>query len=107
MDDLVAELQREIANLLTPTSSRNDRFASEQAHRRQLIVHTWYSWTQEIFCDAVGFIIGGPAFLHAFSSYLSSMSPMDFFHDPIASPVSTHPVTWLRVQLLAKRAAAA
>jgi hypothetical protein len=104
MDDLVGELQREIEDVLAPPSQRNDRHADVQASQRQAIVDTWYGWAQELFCDGVGLTIGGPSFLWAFSGYLSTMQRGDFYRQPADLHHSSHPVTWLRVRLLAKRA---
>ncbi len=104
MDDLVGELQRRIYAVLMPVSQRNDPHAEEQSARRQVIVNTWYSWIQELFCDAVGFVMAGPCYLHAFSAFVSTMDPTDFSHDPQRS---SHPVTMLRIRFLAERAAAA
>ncbi len=104
MDALVGELQRYIAQRLIPLSQRNDRHADEQARKRQVIADTWYAWTQEIFCDAVGLAIGGPSFLLAFSTHLSMMECGDFYRSPVDLQGSSHPVTWLRIQLLTERA---
>jgi hypothetical protein len=107
LDDLVIELMRDIAESLVPSSQRNDRYAENQATRRQTIVTTWYSWTQELFCDAVGFVIGGPCYIEAFASYLSRMDSGDFYQLPQELVRSAHPVTWLRVRFLTRRATAA
>ena len=104
MDDLVAELQKDIADLIFPLFQRNDRHSEIQAQRRQLVVDTWYSWTQELFCDAVGLRLGGPSFLYAFSSYLGTVSGNDFYRKVRDLELSDHPVTWLRVHFLAKKA---
>jgi len=104
MNDLVAGLREEILDLLMPASQRNDRFAEEQTSKRQIIAETWYSWTQEIFCDAVGFKLGGTCFLYAFSSFLSTLAKGDFYRPPQDLNHSEHPVTWLRVRFLAERA---
>lgn len=104
MDDLVSDLRQEIVDLLRPVSQRNDRYAEEQANKRQIIADTWYNWTQELFCDAVGLEIGGPCFLHAFSSFLSSLNEADFRRQPNDLWLSTHPVSWLRVRFLVERA---
>jgi len=104
MDDLVGELQRRIHVVLVPVSQRNDAHAEEQSAQRQVIINTWYSWIQELFCDTVGFIMAGPCYLHAFSAFVSTMDPTDFSHDPQRS---SHPVTMLRIRFLAERAAAA
>jgi hypothetical protein len=104
MDNLVYELQEEISGLLEPASLRDDLYAQEDAKRRRAIAATWYVWTQELFCDAVGFTIGGPCFAHAFSMYLR-MGGRDEFHLPREKlELSRHPVTWLRIRLLAERA---
>lgn len=103
LDALVGELQRRVHDSLLPVSQRNDRYAAAQAARRQLIVGTWYSWAQEFFCDAVGFTIGGPCFVRAFSEYLSNLDEADFCRQPDGLR-SSHPVTWLRVRFLARRA---
>jgi hypothetical protein len=107
MDDLVGELQRAVEDALVPGSSRNDAHASAQAERRALIVRVWYRWAQELFCDAVGFDIGGPAFLHAFGVYLSRLDASDFARRPEQLALSHHPITALRVQFLTRRAESA
>jgi len=104
LDALVGDLQGEIEDALVPPSQRNDRYSDTQALRRQTIVDTWYRWTQELFCDAVGLTIGGPAYLHAFSSYLATMERGAFFRDASDLGASDPPVPWLRIHLLAERA---
>ncbi len=97
MENLIRELQEEIAGLLKSVSQQD-------AKRHRAIATTWYVWIQELFCDTVGFTIGGPCFIHAFSMYLR-MSGRDAFYLPREKlEVSRHPVTWLRVHLLADRA---
>jgi len=107
LDDLVAELQENVADMLRPLSQRNDRYAEDQAQHRQRIVNTWYAWAQELFCDAVGFTIGGPCYLYAFSHYLNMLHTDDFYQQPQDLALSSHPVTWLRIRFLTERAAAA
>jgi hypothetical protein len=104
MDELVGELQRELQELLLPGSQRDDRFAAQQAAERDRIVNVWYSWAQELYCDAVGFTIGGVTFFKAFSAFLSNTGVDDFYRAPADLGASSHPITWLRVQLLADRA---
>lgn len=104
MDALVHDLQKEIADLLEPASQHDDLHAQEEAKRRSAIVETWYEWTQELFCDAVGLRIGGLCFARAFSMYLR-MTGRDAFHlPPEKIGFTPHPVTWLRIRLLANRA---
>jgi len=101
---LVRELQRAIEDLLKPAAERNDRHSAVKAAERQAIAYTWYRWTQELFCDAVGLTIGGPCFLRAFSGYLGTMERGDFYRVPADLRYSTHPVKWLRIKLLIERA---
>jgi hypothetical protein len=104
MDDLVQELQQQVEEVLVPASQRGDRHSLIQAELRHIIVMTWYKWSQELFCDAVGLSIGGPAFLMAFSSYLSTLDRGDFYRPLNELAGSAHPVTLLRIRLLEKRA---
>ena len=103
MDDLVGELQEEIVELLQPASRRSDLFAKEQAKDRKKIVEAWHEWTQELFCDAVGFQIGGAAFVHAFSRYLQMLGRSQFHIPKDRLIYQAHPVSWLRVRILAQR----
>lgn len=104
MDDLVRDLQGTITELLEPDMRRDDLHAQVEAEKWTIIVETWYEWTQELFCDAVGLVIGGPAFVYAFSMYFSMLG-RDEYHIPSEHLADqTHPVTWLRVRLLADRA---
>ena len=70
---------------------------------RQSIVETWYKWIQEFFCDAVGLSIGGPAFLNALSEYIGRLQSADYVRQPSDLHGSAHPVSWLRIELLAER----
>ena len=100
MDNLTHDFQQAIAEVLEPNVQRNDSYAQRNEERRFVIVDTWYQWLQEIFCDAVGFYIGGPAFLRAFSMYLR-MDGREAFHVPAEKlAYGSHPVTLLRVKLL-------
>lgn len=104
MNDLVKDLQKQISNLLEPGSQRDDFYATVDLGNRITIVETWYEWTQEIFCDAVGLVIGGSAFLHAFSMYLRMLGRGEYHLEMKELSLRGHPVTWLRVRLLAERA---
>ena len=104
MDDLIKELQENIAEILAPLSQRNDRHAEEAAKRQQAVVGRWYDWAQEIFCDAVGLTIGGPAYLYAFSGYCNNLSRSDLYLPAEDLERSEHPVSWLRIKLLVRRA---
>lgn len=104
LDDLVKELQQEVEDVLVPASQRGDRHSLIQAEQRHIIVMTWYKWSQELFSDAVGLSIGGPAFLNAFSSYLNTLDRGEFYRPVEELAGSAHPVTLLRIRLLEKRA---
>lgn len=106
MDDLVRDLQKQVAELLVPSSQRNDRYADLQGSRRQLVVDRWYRWTQELACDMIGLTIGGPSFLLAFSRYMGSLERGDFYRQSSDLEQSSHPVPWLRIKLLVERARA-
>jgi len=107
MDDLVRALQLKIGQHILPPSYRNDRYATVQSDQRQAIIDVWYPWAQELFCDATGFIMGGPSFLHAFANHLRLLDRSDLVQSPQNLRLGTHPVTWLRVKLLTERATAA
>lgn len=104
MDMLVQELQRTVDDLLIPGSQRNDRYAGVMTTRRQAVAYTWYAWAQELFCDAVGFTIGGICFLRAFSAFLGTRDQGNYYREPKYLEYSSHPVTWLRVRLICRRA---
>lgn len=104
MNELVSELQYFVNDLLMPASQRNDRYAVDVAAQRQEISYTWYAWAQELFCDTVGFYIGGPSFIHAFSYYLGMRNQSNYYRQPEDLRLSSHPVTWLRVHFLSRLA---
>ena len=100
MDDLTSSFQTALEDLLRPNVQRNDLHAQEEGTKRVIIIETWYGWMQEVFCDAIGFCIGGSAFLRAFSMYLR-MNGRSEFKVPVDELVHrSHPVTFLRVRLL-------
>ncbi|MYA61056.1 MAG: hypothetical protein F4X94_00545 [Dehalococcoidia bacterium] len=104
LDDLVFDLQREVATSLTPHSYRSDSYSFRQRAHGEAIVRTWYNWAQEMFCDATGLLIGGPSFLRAFSMYMGNQSRSDFERPIEDLRGSSHPVTWLRIKLLLSQA---
>jgi hypothetical protein len=104
LDELVRDLQAEVDDLLTPASIRNDRFAERQIEVRRTVVYTWYKWAQELFCDAIGLVLGGPAFLYALSSYCGMLEEGDFYRDVGDLRWSDHPVTSLRIRTLSEHA---
>ena len=104
MNVLVSELQAEIRLLLRSPVERNDGYGQMQERNQDVIIDTWYEWAQECFCDAVGFIMGGPSFAYVFSMYFRVLG-WNEYHVPKRELVRrSHPVTWIRIQLLADRA---
>jgi hypothetical protein len=101
LDDLVQELQEKIAELLGPMTQRDDRYSQTETAKRNLVVETWYEWMQELFCDSVGFHIGGPSFIHAFSMYLRMRGRGEFQVRENELAYREHPITWLRIHVLA------
>lgn len=104
MDDLVYELQEEIKRLLQPPTIRNDAYTVAQQRQQDVIVDTWYEWAQECFCDAVGFVMGGPAFAYLFSMYFRVLGWYEYHRPKNVLAYSSHPVTWIRIHLIANRA---
>lgn len=104
MDELVRSLQETLARNLEPSAQRDDRHSQREQERRSAIVETWYEWMVELFCDAVGIVIGGPAFMHSFSMYFRMLGRDEFQVRPEALEHRGHPVTWLRIRLLVDRA---
>lgn len=104
MDDLVKNLQRAIADRLLAGTQRGDDYDLSDLVYRKTIVETWFEWTQEIFCDAVGYTIGGPAFANAFAVYMRMRGRGEYHAERDELALCSHPVTWLRIKLIADRA---
>ena len=104
MSALVNELQGAIGDLLLPSVTRDDGYTDEQEKSRKVIIETWYAWAQEFFCDAVGLVMGGPAFAYAFSTYLRILGMNEYHVSKEQLAHRSHPVTWIRIHLLADRA---
>ena len=102
MNDLVRELQDEIKRLLLSDVIKNDRYAEKQERNQAIIIETWRTWAEEFFCDAVGFVMGGASFTSAFSMYLRMLGRSQYHVEKLAH--RSHPVSWIRTQLLANRA---
>lgn len=98
------ELQDFIVSELQPMSQRNDLRAKRQRELQMAVGITWYAWTQELFCDAVGLLMTGPAYGFAFSDYLLHLDRGDFSLDRSTLAYSSHPITWLRIKFLVSRA---
>jgi hypothetical protein len=104
LNNLIRDFQNDITELLTPKSIRDDIWTEKETQKRNRIIEIWYSWMVEIFCDAVGFTIGGPSFLNAFSMYFRLRGSWEF-HMPEEELWKTeHPISVLRMRLIAERA---
>lgn len=103
MDSLVRDLQRKIREILEPISQLEDSIDQRERRRRNNVAERWFEWTQELFCDAVGFHIGGLAFIKAFSEYFRMLSREVYYLSFDELNSRSHPVTWLRVRILANR----
>lgn len=82
----------------------DDQYSQSKLHKRKVIVESWFEWTQEIFCDAVGYMMGESAFLHALSMYLRILGRNSFQLTEDVLGSSNHPVNWRRIRILASRA---
>jgi hypothetical protein len=104
MDKYTRDLREQIDNILTPWIQRDDVHALRDKKRRKAIVETWYYWTEELFCDAVGLTIGGPAFLDAFDHYMRIAERSEYHSSRHQLEYRTHPISKLRMRLLVYRA---
>ncbi|MEZ4667877.1 MAG: hypothetical protein R3E39_08180 [Anaerolineae bacterium] len=77
---------------------------TELLRLRQTIANTWLHWMIELYCDAVGFTIGGESYLLAFAWYLRHFTESDFHLNQDEMSLRSHPLSWLRIQFLALRA---
>jgi hypothetical protein len=104
MNDLADALQIELDDLLTASFQQNDAKYNKDRKDANYIIETWLIWIQEIFCDSVGLVIGGASYLYAFSHYLR-MAGKGCVYRPVEDLIySSHPVSWIRIKLLADRA---
>ncbi len=104
MRDLIEEFQQVIESGLQQLSGRNDYYSEQHSGLSKAISERWFEWTHEFFCDAIGLHLGGAAYLHAFSSYVHFLDPYDYVAEPNDLQKSTHPLSWMRIRLLAERA---
>jgi hypothetical protein len=104
LDNLIRDFQNEITELLTPKSVRDDLWTDKETQKRNRIVEIWYNWMVEIFCDVVGYTIGGPSFLNAFSVYFRLRGRCEFHMPEEDLWKSEHPISILRMRLITERA---
>jgi len=103
LNNLVQDMQREADVILRPPSQRSDGHMNWQTTKREAVVNAWYKWMQELFCDAIGLAIGGPAFIRTFSTYMSTFERGDFYRNTLELVQSDHPISLLRIRILTSR----
>jgi hypothetical protein len=83
-------------------------FMPPSAQRRLLYLplffHEFGHLLYACHCDAVGLVIGGPAFAHSFSMYFRMLGRDEYHLKPEYLAGRGHPVTWLRIRLITDRA---
>jgi hypothetical protein len=104
MDVLIDSLQKTVGRLLEPRSQRDDLLAKSDEQKRRTISETWYEWMHELFCDALGFEMGGPAFAYSFSMYFRLLGRERYHLNANELRGRKHPVTRVRIRVLADRA---
>jgi len=104
MVNLVAELQEKLEEILVQPFQQNDIKSNRDRRRAKKIIETWFDWTEELFCDAVGLAIGGKAFLHTFSLYLRMSGREAFYLTESDLEGSSHPISYIRIKFLVQRA---
>jgi hypothetical protein len=100
LQNLIKEVQLYIQNYLKPKVVLRDGLNEQQTKDRKQIVEIWFEWMQELFCDAVGLAIGGPAFAYAFSTYMLMHGDRQFRLPLESLSKGRHPVTWIRIRVM-------
>ncbi len=104
LDDLVGEYQQRVAKALAPTTVRDRGPSTTDEGFQRAVAEAWYSWTQEVFCDAVGLATGGEGYLKAFSHYFRFRSSQEYYLPRRDQLARRHPVTRIRTTMLLDRA---
>ncbi len=104
LNDLVKEFQEYVYYQLSPKTIRNLSNETFINQERYLIANLWAPWLQELFCDIIGFIIGGLYFVNAFQLFFLLNSASSYYksREKLINPRSTHPIPWLRAKTLAR-----
>lgn len=100
LEPVVRNLQAFVEGEVMPILQRDDPTTARHLDRARKVVHLWYSWAEELFCDAIALKIGGESFLSAFSFYFEWKGEMELRLPPEQILRSSHPVSWLRVKFL-------
>jgi hypothetical protein len=93
MDDLVKDYQEVVMQHLTPQAVGDPALAAPGTEFRQQVVTRWQTWSQEFICDAVGLMVGGPAFLKAFARHFHTLSRDEYGLERDALLRRKHPLT--------------
>lgn len=104
LDDLVGEYQQRVAKVLAPTTVRDRGRSTTDEGFQRTVAEAWYTWTQEVYCDAVGLTIGGEGYLKAFSHYFRFRSAQEYYLPRRDQLLRRHPVTRIRTTMLVDRA---
>ncbi len=104
MEVLIREFQDKLAEHLSPSISQSDEKYQSYVDKAADIVETWREWMEELFCDAVGLLIGGKAYLLAFSNFIRLGGLKEFFIAEKYLSKRSHPVSLLRIKFLIERA---
>lgn len=104
--DLIGDFQQIVTAHLSPATVRDRPSRTRDEKFRTDVIRKWYPWLLELFCDAVGLTIGGPAYLRAFSQFFRLKDNKQYYmpREDLTDVRVTHPVTWLRIVLLCDRA---
>ena len=105
MIDIIRVFQEKLNDLIALPIQKYENKNQPELLKRTTIIETWFEWLEELFCDAVGLTIGGEAYLNAFSHFIRFSGSSTFFVPERDLAKSSHPVSWLRIRLLAERAA--
>lgn len=104
LDELVGEFQQRVERVLSPTTLRDRGPATTDEGFQRTVAEAWYPWTQEVFCDAVGLVVGGESYLKAFSHYFRFRSSHEYYLPRRDQLLRRHPVTRIRTIMLVDRA---
>ena len=102
MEELVKEFQKAVSDHLSPLTIRDRLSTSQSDSYRRSVISAWFSWLQELYCDAVGVTIGGPCYLEAFSHFFRTRSEEQYYLPRSKQITRSHPNTWLRAKIMSE-----
>ncbi|HEX2846253.1 MAG TPA: hypothetical protein VHN59_06870 [Chitinophagaceae bacterium] len=104
MEALIGEFQNKLSQYLRPIVTQSDEKYKSYLDKASDIVETWREWMEELFCDAIGLVIGGQSYLYAFSNFIRLGGTKEYFVPESYLSKRSHPVSLLRIRFLAERA---